>query len=103
MTSILIGVGAVSVVYATAVRAGLPEPGTVNPFAGSTATDPAADTLSTSSEVEKTTPPLGVAWQTKTLTNLRQVEDLLDCLEAHGVHERDVQILGESTFLVRWR
>ena len=42
-------------------------------------------------------------WQTATLTNLREVEDLLDALEAQGVKEREVVAIGDTTFAVRWR
>lgn len=102
MTSILLGFGALSLVYAMAIRAGLPGSETVNPFTEPTIADPTAETLPHSSDVAQTTAP-GKPWQTRTLTNLWQVEDLLDNLEACGVEEREVHILGESTFAVRWR
>src|SRR4051812_36559567 len=103
MMSILLGSGAVMITYAMAVRAGVLEPGTVDPFAYTTAADPATETIPGASEVVQTSAPTGKIWQTKALTNLRQVEDLLDSLEACGIRERDVQILDESTFVVRWR
>jgi len=103
MMSILLGFGVLSVAYAMAVRASVLEPGTVNPFASPTTADPAAETLPQACDVEQTTAPIGTPWQTKTLSNLRHVEDLLDCLEAQGIKEREVHILGESTFAVRWR
>lgn len=103
MTSILLGFGAISAVYALAIRASVLDTDTVNPFAGPATTDSTADTLPTTSDILQTSAPAGKTWQTKTLTNLRHVEDLLDCLEARGFEEREVQILGESTFAVRWR
>lgn len=42
-------------------------------------------------------------WQTQTVGGLRRAEEFLDRLEQHGVQERDVRILDDSTFLVRWR
>lgn len=103
MMSILLGFGVMSVAYAMAVRAGVLEPGTVNPFTTTPPVDPAAETVNGASDLVQTTAPVGKPWQTKTLANLRQVEDLLDSLEAHGFGEREVHILGESTFAVRWR
>ncbi len=103
MLSILLGFGVLSVAYAMAVRAGVLEPETVNPFTSPATSDPAAETLHDAADVVQTTAPVGTPWHTKTLSNLRQVEDLLDCLEASGVEDREVHILGESTFAVRWR
>lgn len=42
-------------------------------------------------------------WSEVTLNSLRQVEDLFDLLEAHGVGERQFVVLGDALFLVRWR
>jgi hypothetical protein len=42
-------------------------------------------------------------WQLATVTNLRDAEDMLDCLENQGVAERELVILGNSCFAVRWR
>jgi hypothetical protein len=42
-------------------------------------------------------------WQNRTVGGLQRVEEFLDRLENGGVRERDVRILDESTFLVRWR
>jgi hypothetical protein len=103
MMGILLGFGVLSVAYGMAVRWGVLEPGTVNPFTSPTTSDPTAETLAAASELVKTSAPIGRSWQSKTLTNLRQVEDLLDSLESHGIEEREVQILGESSFSVRWR
>ena len=77
---------------------------TVDPFQPAGTADPAADTLPVSSSVVQTTAPAGDGgWQTTTLTSLREVEELLDSLEVHGIAEREVVAIGNSTFAVRWR
>lgn len=77
----------------------------VNPFAAGEAAavglaDPAADTLTAEHAI--TPPPIG-DWQLRTVASLRDAEDLLDCLERHGVVERELVILGKASFAVRWR
>jgi hypothetical protein len=42
-------------------------------------------------------------WQLTTVTDLTDAEELLDCLEARGVAERELVVLGNSCFAVRWR
>jgi hypothetical protein len=84
----LLGFGALSVAYAMTVRVIASET--------SLATTDTPEIVQTPATTEK-------SWQSKTLSNLREVEDLLDGLEACGVKESEVQILGESTFAVRWR
>ena len=42
-------------------------------------------------------------WQVTTVTSLRDAEDLLDSLEAHGFGERELVVLGNDAFAVRWR
>ena len=42
-------------------------------------------------------------WTLTTRTSLTQVEDLLDWLEAQGVSEREVLVLGDNSFAIRWR
>lgn len=76
---------------------------TVDPFLALTSTDPAADTLWEGSPMTKTQPPTKSDWQIATLHNLTDVEDLLDCLEAHGVREREFLTLSNDSFAVRWR
>ncbi len=73
----------------------------VDPFQAPPSADPSADTLS--SAVEQTTPPAGPTWTVRTVATLRQVEDLLDSLEAHGVAEKEVIALQDNLFAVRWR
>jgi hypothetical protein len=49
------------------------------------------------------TPAPTACWHVATLASLNQVEDLLDCLEARGVAEREVVTLEDNLFAVRWR
>jgi hypothetical protein len=42
-------------------------------------------------------------WKLVTLCRLCDVEELLDCLEANHVAEREVHTFGNNTFAVRWR
>ena len=37
------------------------------------------------------------------VNDLTDAEDLLDCLENQGIDERELVILGNSCFAVRWR
>ena len=65
---------------------------------------PSDDTLAGSSELVRTVintrPP---EWQTATLHSLTDVEDFLDCLEARGVASRELTVVNNSTFAVRWK
>jgi hypothetical protein len=60
------------------------------------------DTLPLSASLDVTPAPVA-SWQIATLTTLSEVEDLLDCLEAHDVGEREVIALDNNRFAVRWR
>jgi hypothetical protein len=62
-----------------------------------------ADTLPLSASVEATPPPAAAEWHIATVATLSDVEDLLDCLEANGVCEREVVSLQNNLFAVRWR
>ncbi|HEV3437543.1 MAG TPA: hypothetical protein VG122_09290 [Gemmata sp.] len=42
-------------------------------------------------------------WQTVTLDSLAAAEELLDLAEMGGYSERELVILGNTLFLVRWR
>ncbi|OWK36502.1 hypothetical protein FRUB_09065 [Fimbriiglobus ruber] len=57
----------------------------------------------TNSELIKTVIVQSSDWKATTLHNLSQVEDLLDSLEMHGIADREVVALGNSTFIVRWK
>jgi hypothetical protein len=86
------------IAYVMAARPAL-RPAAVGPFAPTPA-DPSADTLSGQA---RETVFADHGWQSVTLNNLREVEDLLDSLEAHRVAEREVHALGNAAFCVRWR
>jgi hypothetical protein len=58
------------------------------------------DTLPT---VQSTSQPTRVEWHLTTVSTLREAEDMLDSLEAQGITERELVILGNSCFAVRWR
>jgi|SRR6516165_7765549 hypothetical protein len=47
--------------------------------------------------------PAGAEWQLTTVNDLTAAEELLDCLENQGVEERELVVLGNSCFAVRWR
>lgn len=42
-------------------------------------------------------------WQSETVSELAAAEELLDRAEAEGYQERELVLLSESAFLVRWR
>jgi len=64
--------------------------------------DPSAETLGAAYQTQ-TPPPVGTDWHLTTVNDLTDAEDLLDCLEGRGVAERELVVLGNSCFAVRWR
>lgn len=42
-------------------------------------------------------------WQLATVDDLTDAEDLLDSLEARGYADRELVVLGNTCFAVRWR
>jgi hypothetical protein len=42
-------------------------------------------------------------WHSATVTELHEAEELLDWAECAGFEERELLVLNDSTFLVRWR
>ena len=60
-------------------------------------TDPAAETLASGPRKVRT------EWQLATVDDLTAAEELLDCLENQGYAERELVVLGNSAFAVRWR
>ena len=60
--------------------------------------DPAAETLRMNTPARTAT-----EWQLTTVDNLSRAEDLLDSLEAHGYADRELVVLGNSCFAVRYR
>lgn len=69
------------------------------PFGLADLTDPAADTM-TAGPAETT---LAGDWHEVELNHLGQVEDLLDSLEARNVRHREMAVVGNDKFVVRWR
>lgn len=74
-------------------------PATVNPFAGPTAADPTAETLASAAA----DPTLAGDWKRAELHSLSEVEELLDLLEARRVRQREMDVVNNDTFVVRWR
>jgi hypothetical protein len=68
----------------------------------SSSADPASETLSTAPSSAPTGAPCS-EWQLTTVSDLSDAEELLDVLENQGIVERELVILGNSTFAVRWR
>jgi hypothetical protein len=75
------------------------QPATVNPFAGPAVADPAAETLA----MGTADPTLAGDWKQAELDSLSDVEDLLDRLEACHVRHREMNVVGNDKFVVRWR
>jgi hypothetical protein len=61
--------------------------------------DPAAETLPAGGNRK----PTSEEWQLTTVPDLTAAEELLDCLENQGYAERELVVLGNSCFAVRWR
>ena len=62
--------------------------------------DPAAETLASGSHVA---PATRTDWHLTTVSALSDAEELLDVLEGQGYEERELVVLGNSCFAVRWR
>lgn len=75
---------------------------TASPFDAVGLADPSEDTLCNQAVVQ-TAFAQSPGWKLVTLGNLRDVEDLLDCLESSRIAEREVHTFGNSSFAVRWR
>ena len=73
----------------------------VNPFELAPERDISADTLVDQANVDTVFADQG--WNNTTLNRLSDAQDLLDCLEANGFAEREFEIRGNSSYLVRWR
>ena len=62
--------------------------------------DPSADTLATGRHL---TPLTRTDWHLTTVSALCDAEELLDTLEFQGYAERELVVLGNACFAVRWR
>jgi hypothetical protein len=94
-----VSLGVLTVLCVVAVRPVELQPGTVGPFEAPDLADPAADTMA-GGRSEAT---LAGDWHEVTLNKLSDVENLLDSLEAQSVAHREMSIVGNDKFLVRWR
>jgi hypothetical protein len=65
------------------------------------AADPAAATITTGRHLNNST--TRTDWHLTTVSALSDAEELLDVLENQGVAERELVVLGNSCFAVRWR
>lgn len=69
--------------------------------------DPTADTVSAQdvvrTKLNDPAPLKSDTWTTAQFSDLSQVEDMLDYLEAHGIGEREVEVISADRFAVRWR
>ncbi len=93
LTGVLLGMMAVYVLTPKSEEVVLAGENTVVGLA-----DPSADTLA--SGHHQTT---GTDWHLTTVTSLHDAEELLDLLEYQGYTERELVVLGNSSFVVRWR
>jgi hypothetical protein len=62
--------------------------------------DPAAETLGGHNEARISTQ---TEWNLTTVSALNEAEDLLDYLESQNYSQRELIIMGNSSFAVRWR
>src|SRR5690348_16528277 len=67
------------------------------------AADPSAETISTGRFTAPRPSEVRSEWQLATVNNLSDAEELLDVLENNGVAERELVVLGNTCFAVRWR
>ena len=111
MTSILlIAVGVVAIVTMTSVAAvaiiatrPAAETASVSPFAAVGLGCPAADTLSCHGTETILPDRRSGDWRVTTLNSLSDVETFLDHLENCRVDEREMHILSNNSFAVRWK
>ena len=88
---------------AVAVRQDVLQPVTVDPFYGTEQGTSSSDTAAMSSEMVQTVLVPKSEWQSGNFRSLSQVEDMLDTLEAHGFASREVVMLTDDCFTVRWK
>jgi hypothetical protein len=70
------------------------------PFEPGTA-DPSADTMVNQAAIETVFNDNG--WQSVTVNSLSEAEEILDCLEAGKIEQREMVTQGNASFCVRWR
>jgi hypothetical protein len=101
LTLLIVAAAAVmiSAAYVVAVRTA--EPALAGEHTLSGLADPAAETLRSTGD--RLLPHVGTDWQLTDVNDLTAAEDLLDLLENQGYAERELVVLGNSSFAVRWR
>ena len=76
-------------------------------LAGQTVSGGQATVVGIGDPGSETLPPAGgnlaAEWHLTTVNDLTAAEELLDCLENQGVAERELVVLGNTCFAVRWR
>jgi hypothetical protein len=94
---------AITALFVVAKPADLSDTVLVGDLTGTRMADPAAETLANSSSESGAHNAVRTDWKLATLDSLSDAEDLLDSLEANGVEHRELIILGNASFAVRWR
>ena len=95
VSGVTLGLAAVCVLAAKGRQAALAGADTVVGLS-----DPAADTLGSGSGL---VPATRTDWHLTTVSALCDAEELLDVLEYQGYSERELIVLGNACFTVRWR
>jgi hypothetical protein len=101
MLTLLTIAGAAAVLTAVYVLATKTEP--AEALAGETTISSAADPAETLTAGRHVGPVTRTDWHLTTVSALSDAEELLDVLENQGFAERELVVLGNSTFAVRWR
>ena len=99
LTLVIVGTAiAITFMYVVTVRAGSPSLASEQTAIG--LGDSAAETMGYGNHPQSAA---RTDWRMTTVDDLTDAEDLLDCLENQGVEERELVVLGNSCFAVRWR
>lgn len=102
MTFTLLTIAAVAVgITAVYVLVAKSEP--VGALAGETTLSNSADPSDTLASGRHLPSSTRTDWQLTTVSALSDAEDLLDTLENQGIAERELVVMGNSCFAVRWR
>jgi hypothetical protein len=75
----------------------------VEALAGETTIANAAESAETIASGRHVVPATRTDWHLTTVSALSDAEELLDVLECQGFAERELVVLGNSCFAVRWR
>jgi hypothetical protein len=91
------------IAFLTAIYAVATKAEQVEVFASKTTLTDAEVAAETGRYLATTPPPTQSDWQFATVNALNDAEELLDMLENQGYAERELVVLGDSSFAVRWR